>query len=135
MRKLRVYVAGAWVDAARLAGVRQQLQEIGLEVTSQWIDLALGGRPYTIDQPGMLKEARRDYGDIDKADFLIIDTFGASKGGREWEGGYAIGRGKRVMRVGPAITPFHELPLTFDDWSAAITYLATSLEHADVRQN
>jgi hypothetical protein len=128
-------MAGAWVDAPRLSGVRQRLKELGFEITSQWIDLALGGRPYTIDKIGMAKEARRDYADIDKADFLILDTFGPSKGGREWEGGYAIGRGKRVMRVGPAITPFHELPLAFEDWDMCLGYLATALEHADVREN
>jgi hypothetical protein len=83
----------------------------------------------------MLNEARRDYGDIDRAHFMILDTFGPSKGGREWEGGYAIGKGKRVLRVGPAIIPFHQLPLSFEDWDACLAHLANSLEHADVREN
>ena len=47
-------MAGAWIDAARLVGMRQRLKEIGIESTSQWLDLAMGGRPYTIDTSGML---------------------------------------------------------------------------------
>jgi hypothetical protein len=135
MRQLKYYLAGAWVDAARLVGCRQRLTEIGFECTSQWLEFSLSGRPYTIDSTGMQREARRDYADIDRAHFMILDTFGSSKGGREWEGGYCIGKGKRVMRVGPAVTPFHQLPLSFDSWDALIAHLATALEHADVRQN
>lgn len=133
-RKLRVYMAGAWVDAKRLAGPRQQLRELGFEVTSEWLDLALNGKPY---EGGHEKEARRDYANIDKADFLIIDTLSTgTRGGREWEGGYATGRGKRVMRVGPSIIPFHSvLHKVFPDWESCLTYLATALEHADVREN
>lgn len=133
-RKLRVYMAGAWVDSKRLQGARQRLREIGFEVTSTWLDIALSGKPYEGDHE---KEARRDYADIDRADFLIIDTLSTgTRGGREWEGGYATGRGKRVMRVGPSIIPFHAaLPLTFPTWDACLAHLATALEHSDVREN
>jgi hypothetical protein len=94
--------------------------------------------PYTgLEQPGDFEqEARRDYHDIDKSDFLLIDTFGASRGGREWEGGYATGQGKRVVRVGPVITPFHAVVnLSFPDWAACVAYFATAMEVADVRNN
>lgn len=133
MRKLRVYMAGAYVDAERLVGVKRRMQEIGFEVTSRWIGKAAAGKPYESD---FSDEAKVDYADIDKADFLIIDTFGKTRGGREWEGGYAIGKGKRVMVVGPVIHPFHAMcRLRFPDWEAALAYLAQRLEHGDVRED
>lgn len=131
-RPLRCYIAASWTQRHRLRGVRDQLVELGLSVTSTWIDANHG---YT-DKP-FPAEAGRDYRQIDKADFLILDTTDTeSQGGRDWEAGYATGRGKRVLRVGPSITPFHTtVNLGFESWSACLGHLATALEHADVRNN
>lgn len=126
-------MAGAYVDAPRLVGMRQHLRELGFEVTSRWIDKAAGGKPYEAE---FKDEAKVDYADIDRADFLILDSFGKSRGGREWEGGYATGKGKRVIVVGPVVHPFHSMcQLKFASWPEALSYLATRLEHGDVREN
>lgn len=93
------------------------MQSVGWEVTSQWIDLALT-RSYTAPGDEMLIEARRDYEDIDRANTMIVDTLSDNtKGGREWEGGYATGTGRLVYVVGPTRTPFHyAVTRRFDNW-------------------
>lgn len=127
-RKLAVYIAASWQNRFRLRDVRQRLAELGVKVTSRWIDF---DREYC-DGDFQL-EARRDYADIDKASCLIIDTTDeASRGGREWEAGYATGRGIRVIRVGPVITPFHAaVKLAFPDWNRLLAHFATAIEHGD----
>jgi len=132
MRHLRIYIAGAWGDKERLKGERKRLEGLGFIVTSEWLDITRG---YTEGWQGD-QEAKRDYRNLDKADFTIIDTFGATRGGREWEGGYTVGKGKRVVRVGPIITPFHAaVNLGFESWDACISYFATAMETADARNN
>ena len=133
-RRLRVYIAGAWVDMPRLREMRDEMTKLGFIVTSRWMDQV--GRDYSATVPEFVKEANKDLEDIDKADFLIVDTFGETRGGREWESGYAHGRGKRLLRVGPIRNPFHtKAALAFDDWTGALSYLAVALEHADARDN
>lgn len=131
MRHLRIYIAGAWDDKERLRGERKRLEDLGFIVTSEWLDI---NRPYA-DWHGD-QEARRDYRNLDRSDFTIIDTFGATRGGREWEGGYTVGRGKRIVRVGPIVTPFHAAcNLGFENWDALVSYFAIQTEHADARNN
>jgi len=139
MRALKCYIAASWQNRFRLRETRKQLAGLNIRVTSQWIDFDRGygtgeGQSNTED----LHEANRDYHDIDVADFLIIDTTDtATRGGREWEGGYATGRGKRVMRVGPIITPFHaRVNIGFETWDACLSYLATVMgEREDGHRN
>lgn len=132
MRALKVYIAASWPNRFRLREVRKQLADLNIRVTSQWIDFDHG-----YSDADFTQEANRDYHDIDISDFLIIDTTDTqTRGGREWEGGYATGRGKRVIRVGPIITPFHaRVNLGFESWDACLTYLAQQMEHADARDN
>jgi hypothetical protein len=133
-KKLGVYLAGAWADMHRLRERRADLVALGLHVTSRWMDQI--GRDYSATTPEFKLEAKKDYEDIDRASFLIIDTMGASRGGREWEAGYATGRGKRVVRVGPIVTPFHStVNLGFETWNDCLLYFAQALEHADERNN
>jgi nucleoside 2-deoxyribosyltransferase len=105
---------------------------LGIRVNSRWIDSDHG-----YDDVPFIQEANRDYWDIDRADFVIIDTGDTdTKGGRDWESGYATGRGKRVVRVGPIITPFHaRVNLGFESWGACLAHFATAIEHADARDN
>lgn len=132
-RRLRVYVAGAWVDMPRLREMRDELTKLGFVVTSRWMEQV--GRDYSGTENEFIKEAQKDLEDIDKADFLIVDTFGETRGGREWETGYAYGRGKRVLRVGPIRNPFHtRAALAFIDWTGALSYLAVALEHGATSQ-
>lgn len=139
MKALKCYIAASWQNRFRLRETRKRLADLNIRVTSQWIDFDRGyGTGEGMTHAEDLQEANRDYHDIDTADFLIIDTTDTnSRGGRDWEGGYATGRGKRVIRVGPVITPFHaRVNLGFESWDACLSYLATAMvERADARSN
>ena len=131
-KRLTVYLAGSWTQREKLRVIRAQLDTLGLHVRSQWLDFNCG----YYDQDFRV-EAERDYNDIRRSDFLILDTDDIdTKGGRDWEAGYATGIGKRVLRVGPVITPFHAvIPLGFASWETCLAYLATAIEHADAKNN
>src|SRR5574341_719351 len=134
--KTVVYIAASWQNRIKLREIRRRLAEIGITVSSQWIDF---DRDYTDtnENEEWVTEAYRDYDDIDFSDLLIIDTTDtATRGGREWEAGYATGLGMRVLRVGPVITPFHaSVYKSFEDWNSCISWFATSQEHADAIDN
>ncbi len=127
-----VYIAASWQNRFKLRTIRNRFNSIGVAVSSQWIDF---DREYTDGDFGA--EADRDYGDIEASNYLILDTTDtATKGGREWEAGYATGIGLHILRVGPVITPFHaRVNRSFEDWGACISWFATAMEHADVRDN
>lgn len=126
------YIAASWGNRFKLREIRRRLAEVGIIVNSQWIDF---DREYSEGDFGA--EADRDYDDIETADLLLIDTTDANtRGGREWEAGYATGLGMRIIRVGPVITPFHaRVDRSFEDWDSCIAYFATEMEHSDVRGN
>lgn len=128
-RRVRVYMAGAYADRPRLRTMRAKLEELGFIVTSRWLN--------NVDEYGLaITEATNDVSDIDRSNFVVVDTFGPSRGGRDFECGYAYGIGKRVIRVGPIVNPFNNLAkLSFDNWDSLFAHLATSLEHADARNN
>lgn len=117
-----VYVAGAWVDMLRLREERAKLEQLGYIVTSRWMEQV--NRPYSDTTEMFQQEADKDYADITRADFLIIDTLSTgTRGGREWEGGFATGSGKPVFRVGPVIIPFHtRVTGSFSDWDQALEF-------------
>lgn len=131
-RQLTAYIAASWTQREKLRGIRRQLQALGIRVTSQWIDTSYG-----YDDGDFPREANRDMADVRRADFLILDTQDKdSRGGRDWEAGYAVGLGKRIVRCGPVITPFHtHVNLGFADWPALLGYFATAMEHANDRDN
>ena len=131
-RSLKAYIAASWTQRERLRGIRTQLMELGIRVNSRWIDLSCA-----YDELPFVQEANRDYWDIDRADFLIIDTTDTdTRGGRDWEAGYATGKGKRIIRVGPTITPFHaRVNLGFENWGACLAHFATAIEHGTRRDN
>lgn len=122
--KIKCYIAGAWVDVERIVKARVLMEAAGWEVTSHWIDLALS-RAYTAPGNEMVIEAQRDYDDIDRSQAVIVDTLtDRTRGGREWEGGYAIGKGRLVYVVGPARTPFHyAVTRRFETWEECANVL------------
>lgn len=131
-RYITAYIAASWTQRFRLRGTRSYLHTLGIRVNSQWLNFDHG-----YDEGDFIREAARDYGDIDRADFVILDTTDTdTRGGRDWETGYAVGRGKRVIRVGPVITPFHAaIPLGFPSWDDCFAHFATAVEHSGIRNN
>lgn len=131
-RNVVAYIAASWPRREYLRGIRIQLRALGIRVSSQWLDSV-----NAYDEGDFVAEAKRDYGDLDRADFVILDTTDMdTRGGRDWEAGYATGKGKRLIRVGPIITPFHAgIKLGFGGWASCVAHLASAIEHSDVRNN
>lgn len=143
--KLAVYIAGFFDTRARLLEIRTLLEKLGLTVTSEWLDEA--PKNYIPGQDTIKASnttdayarrcAQRDKRDINRAHFVIVDTIDVTpRGGREWEGGYAEGIGRRVMVVGPRRNVFHyTVSSHFETWEEALSYIAQAMEHGDGRDN
>ena len=124
---MRVYIAGKWEAKARLVGIASKLEALGHTVTSRWLknDVAVETGAWALmtgnEASGI---AQQDLLDIDAADALILDTIDESNtGGREVEYGFALGRGKIVMVIGPKRNGFHHLFEGFQGWDEFLTKL------------
>jgi nucleoside 2-deoxyribosyltransferase len=121
---LKVYLAGMFSTIATRKAQAAELREVGIEVTSRWIDETV---PHTVEikdvEEAYLHEtAIADLEDINKADIflafvptaeeLVAATIAASsRGGRHVEFGYALAKGKPIFVVGSKENVFHYLPL------------------------
>ena len=113
---MRVYLAGpfSWKDALKTYSL--ELNEMGIEVTSSWLDEE-ASPDSTLDQFSTehnQKIANIDVADIERADVVAVFTINPlgppkPRGGRHWETGYAQGRGKEVIIIGPKENIFHYL--------------------------
>lgn len=116
---MRIYLAARYSRNDEMRGVRDVLQGMGHKVTSRWIDLhpdIVGdfSESFTVDTLNSTPElcaplGQHDLDDIDLADCVIsfAEPNGGGKGGRHVEFGYALGRGKRMILVGPRENVFH----------------------------
>jgi hypothetical protein len=130
----RVYLTSATRRHAQLVRCRAALAVLGIETTSRWLD-AYGGPTYLDDlwaRPEAYAQlARDDLADVAAADtFITVAAFGAGKGGRHVELGYALALGKRVILVGRVEHVFHALPEVewFDDWAGLVSVLTLAAE-------
>ena len=120
---MKVYIAALYStnDNAAAEAVRQ-LVEAGHESTAQWIN----GAEETRTQA---EAAVMDLEDVDRADALILLALPIGTlykgGGRHFEMGYAVARGKKVIVVGDYETVFCHLPkvLVCPTVGAAINFL------------
>lgn len=112
---MKLYLAGQYKQKEELAAVAGQLRAAGLEVTSRWLE-----EPHApnitldeIDVQQLEKYAYADLTDIDACDILVAFATDPSiptvRGGRHVEFGYALGRGKPIVVVGPYENIFHYL--------------------------
>jgi hypothetical protein len=115
------YLAGSWSARDTLRAYRDRLVAVDIAVTATWL---------TYEHQADLKLwAIVDQTDIILADGLILFTDTPStSGGYWWELGYAMGRGKRVIGVGPINRPrpnlFCEL---VDEWYSTVDDLIAAL--------
>jgi nucleoside 2-deoxyribosyltransferase len=125
---LRVYLAARYSRLPELRRYRAQLEELGMEVTSRWLhgDHQLPDGAEDAELAGRL--ASEDLLDIDAADAAVV--FGeaprcATRGGRNVEAGYALGRHKAVIWVGPRehVFSWHPWVRRCDDWTEAVRAL------------
>lgn len=116
----------SWKDS--IAAKKKQLEQLGFKVTSTWTDEVADPKCSLKDFSGDYHKemADRDLREINEADVLVAfsvdpDTL-TRRGGRHVEFGYALGKGKSVVVVGPRENIFHHLPNVkqFDSWDEFI---------------
>lgn len=122
---MKIYIAGRYANLEKLRQESLQFEAEGIEVVSSWLI------HNSEDGLSFQEIATRDFEDIDKSDTLVLYTeaYGTHVpgGGRFVEFGYALGKGKRVLIVGPLenIFSWHPSVLIFPSTKYAIRYLAT----------
>jgi hypothetical protein len=141
---MRIYLASRYSRREELCRYREQLQAVGHDVQSRWLDgnhqisdagtpLGDHGEALVEGDDGSQSEraaalrarfAADDFEDVAGCHLLIAFTepprSSASRGGRHVELGLALGMRKQVVIVGPRENIFCWLPevLQFEDWTA-----------------
>lgn len=130
---MKFYLAGPFDDRERLRGREQQLQDLGYESVSHWLDEHGGDADYATGTPAHFVEcANRDMDNIDEVDIVILDltTRGSTTGGMYVELGYSMGRLYEglldtIYIVGKPTNVFTYLPYfrAFESWEELLTHL------------
>lgn len=116
---VKIYLAARFGRREECKSIRTQLQSMGYEVTSSWLDLDYSARDSkepTSAPPELRQQfAKQDIADILAADWFIMlseepDSTAGKRGGRHCEMGVALATGKRVVVIGPRENIFHFLP-------------------------
>src|ERR1700689_4233102 len=112
---MRVYIAAAFARKNEIAEKSQELENLGIKVTSTWPweDAAPNS---TMDEVGpeyLKRNARKDLNETVAADAIILFTQSPEKpfvrGGRMHEAGFAQAAGKSLLICGPRENIFHYL--------------------------
>jgi nucleoside 2-deoxyribosyltransferase len=128
------YLAAQFSWKEDIAAKKRQLEGLGYTVTSTWTDEEAAANCSLKDFTGDYHEAMadRDLREIEAADVLVAfsvdpDTL-TRRGGRHVEFGYAMGKGKSVIVVGPKENIFHHLPNVrrFVNWESFVESLPPS---------
>jgi hypothetical protein len=106
---MKIYLAGSYNRRTAIASCRTDLETIGHQVTSRWLDCHDGKAPavftstHLADIPpseGRLF-AEEDLADIDAAELVACFTqHPSTTGGRHVELGYALGTHKKIAIIG-----------------------------------
>jgi len=114
---MKAYLAAQYERYPEMCGYRDKLKNLGVVVTSRWIDAhggklteALGEDELNADPNRGVKYALADIEDIHAADTVISFTDGRGRGGRHVEFGISWALNKRLVIVGRREHVFHTLP-------------------------
>ena len=136
---MKVYLAGPYGARETIAGYRDELNTIGIEVTATWLtethEIADGttGAATALTDDTVARHAKTDLIDVERADLLVLFTAKSvgteGGGGRHIETGYALALSKPVLVVGEPENIFHRIGslagvFTVPDWHAAVLDLA-----------
>lgn len=103
-----IYVAARFERQDEARWLAHQLMANGYKTRCRWVNakgLAMGSPELST------LWARMDLNDLDAADvYLLLSDEVLGRGGKDFEGGYAYARGKRLVVVGPPVHVFHYLP-------------------------
>ena len=120
----KIYVAARYGRMKEMQSVHAALVAAGHEPTSQWVTGKEETEGKTEEQAAIM-----DVEDVDRADLVLLfsdeKSYSSTGGGRFFEMGYAHGKGKPVVTVGPMQIIFHHLPdmKCFYDLFSAIQYI------------
>ena len=126
---MKIYLAAAYSQLAETREKAKELESIGLECTSRWLKETAPPNCTMTDftDSYLLSTAIVDIEDILAADVTVLFTTDEPlpRGGRHFESGFAYGRGRKLMTVGPIENIFHFLPDTvhFEKWEDAKCFL------------
>lgn len=98
---MKFYIAARFEQRIQLKPVRDTLVNMGIQVTSSWLDEPVTENFESLTAELSRKLAIRDLAEIKEADVFIIDiNEEAPRGGREVELGWALAHLKEVWLVG-----------------------------------
>jgi nucleoside 2-deoxyribosyltransferase len=115
---MKIYLAARYSRHKELQSVRTDLEKLGHIVTSRWINddhqISDDGLSAQAKESERIRFATEDFSDLCEADAIIAFTEAprstTSRGGRHVELGMAMGRGMRIIIVGPRENVFCCLP-------------------------
>jgi nucleoside 2-deoxyribosyltransferase len=113
---MKIYLAGQYARRDEFRKYRDVLTLAGYEITSNWLNEV---NPLTTKMGDDTDEFYRetallDFEDIDRADAILFIAedphVGIPRGGRHVEFGYAMGKAKQILVIGPKENVFHYIP-------------------------
>lgn len=143
---MKVYLAAPYLVRDQLRACADELELIGMTVTSRWltedtpIDAGTVGAATSVEDLSVSVHCTHDFADIDKAHALVVFTGDAAvellddgaiydqnmlhSGGRHIETGYAIAKNKRIVIIGEPENVFHRgVGTVVPDWHRAVLEL------------
>jgi nucleoside 2-deoxyribosyltransferase len=129
---LKVYLAAGFSRKGEIAEKSQELENLGIKVTSTWPyeEMAGNAKLHDVTDDYLRTHARKDLNEIIAADAVILFTqdplIPFCRGGRMHESGFAMGLGKTLIVCGPKENIFHYLPevnvfSTWEDLKSTLT--------------
>ena len=113
---MKIYIASRYSTKSEMKYVADILKEQGHIITSHWLNEphAAGVTMDQIPRSELSLYAQQDLRDIESADVVLFFScdplIPTVRGGRHFEAGYAIGKGKPLWVVGPEENIFCTLP-------------------------
>lgn len=115
---MKIYLAACFGQQAEVRDKANELHVQGHLCTSNWrFEKPSGDGSETKFAGKYLQAAMQDLRDINDADMLVLLAGQVSQtGGKHFEVGYAVAKGKQVVIVGAAENVFHWMLPRFTTW-------------------
>jgi nucleoside 2-deoxyribosyltransferase len=105
---MKIYIAAPFREQATVRRLAEELQLRGHECTSSWrFEEPTGDGSESAHEEKYIEAAGVDLADIDRTDMLVLLGGESRTGGKHFETGYAVARGKHVVLIGAPENVFH----------------------------